>query len=49
MTAEERHAAGINHSSVHTDFMIGSPEVAISGVEAGGTETPILVGGDWVL
>ena len=25
MAPEERHAAGINHSSVHTDFMIGSP------------------------
>ena len=49
MAPEERHAAGINHSSVHTDFMIGSPEVAISGVSADGNETPILVGGDWVL
>ena len=27
IAAEERHARGINHSSLHTDFMIGSHEV----------------------
>ena len=32
MTPEERNARGINHSSLHTDFMIGSNEVAIHGV-----------------
>ena len=49
LTPEERHARGVNNSSLHTDFMIGSPEVAISGVTAGGGEVPILVDGDWVL
>lgn len=49
LSPEERHAAGINHSSVHTDLMIGSPEVAVSGVAGEGTETPILVDADWVL
>ena len=29
---------------VHTDFMIGSPEIAVSGVSADGDEMPILVG-----
>jgi aminopeptidase len=49
LTAEERHARGINHSSLHTDFMIGSPEVSVAGVTVGGDEVPILQGGDWVL
>jgi aminopeptidase len=49
LTPEERDARGVNHSSLHTDFMIGSDEVAIAGVTADGEEVPILVGGDWVL
>jgi aminopeptidase len=49
LSPEERHARGVNHSSLHTDFMIGSPEVTISGVTVEGAELPILVDGDWVL
>ena len=46
---EERHAAGINDSLVHTDFMIGSSAVAVSGLADHGEEVPILLDGDWVL
>jgi aminopeptidase len=46
---EERHERGVNHSSIHTDFMIGSPEVEVSGVTSAGEEVAILRGGDWVL
>ena len=49
LSPEDRQARGINHSSIHTDFMIGSRELDISGVDKGGSETPILVAGDWVL
>ena len=49
LSPEERQARGVNHSSVHTDFMIGSNELDISGVETHGDETPILRKGDWVL
>ena len=49
VTPEERHARGVNHSSIHTDFMIGSPELVISGVTVSGDEVPILRNGDWVL
>jgi aminopeptidase len=49
LTPEERHQRGINHSTLHTDFMIGSNEVAVSGVTKDGDEVPILVEGDWVL
>ena len=34
-TAEERSERGVNHSSIHTDFMIGSNELEIDGVDAG--------------
>jgi aminopeptidase len=49
LSAEERRARGVNHSSIHTDFMIGSAEVDVSGVDARGEETPILRAGEWVL
>jgi aminopeptidase len=45
----ERYARGVNQSSIHTDFMIGSNELDISGVDEHGGETPILLRGDWVL
>jgi aminopeptidase len=37
----------INDSQIHIDFMIGSPEVDVFGLDADGGETPVLVGGDW--
>ena len=48
-TAQERHARGVNHSSIHTDFMIGSDEVEVAGVTADGEEVEILSAGEWVL
>ena len=48
-TAEERHARGVNHSSIHTDFMIGSNELEIDGVTADGEAVPIIRNGDWLL
>ncbi len=49
LSPDERHERGVNHSSLHTDFMIGSNEIAISGVTEAGDELPILVAGNWVL
>ena len=49
LSAEERDERGVNHSSIHTDFMIGSSELEIDGVAADGTATPILRNGDWQL
>jgi aminopeptidase len=49
LSPEQRHEQGINHSSIHTDFMIGSRELTITGVTKDGEEIPILTEGDWVL
>jgi aminopeptidase len=37
----------INESKIHTDFMIGSDEVIVSGVTRAGEELPLLVAGEW--
>jgi aminopeptidase len=49
MTVDERYAAGLNVSSVHTDFMIGGPEVEVDGLDAKGGATPLLRDNDWQL
>jgi aminopeptidase len=47
--AEEQLALGINQSSVHTDFMIGGPEVAVDGITADGAHVPLLRENVWQL
>ncbi|HEX2295332.1 MAG TPA: aminopeptidase [Actinomycetota bacterium] len=46
---DEQIAAGINYSKVHTDFMIGGPEVTIEGLTAAGEKVPIIVDDTWQL
>ena len=40
---------GANLSAIHTDFMVGGPDLLVSGVEPGGAEVPILVHEEWQL
>lgn len=49
LSPEQRVEKGVNHSSIHTDFMIGSNELEIDGVTPSGEAVPILRNGDWLL
>jgi aminopeptidase len=49
LSDDEKLSRGINVSTIHTDFMIGGPEVDVDGLEAGGAEVPIIRDDDWRL
>jgi aminopeptidase len=49
MSAEERLDAGINVSRMHTDVMIGGPEVEVTGVARDGDEVTIIRDDVWSL
>jgi aminopeptidase len=46
---EERHERGVNQSSIHTDFMIGSDDLEVDGITDQGEAVPLLRNGDWQL
>ncbi len=48
-TQDEIHAKGINESTIHVDFMIGAPDMAIDGVDVDGRKIPIFRDGNWVI
>ena len=49
MTNEEKLASGINVSILHTDFMIGGPDVDVTGYDDEGNEIPLIRNGDFVI
>jgi aminopeptidase len=46
---EELRERGANVSSMHTDFMVGGPEVAVDGITRDGQEIPLLRADVWQL
>ena len=46
---ETKVAAGCNHSTVHRDFMIGSPSTQVTGIRGNGSEVTILREGRFVI
>jgi aminopeptidase len=47
--ADEAERSRANTSAIHVDFMVGSPEVEVTGVRADGSEIPLLREGAWVI
>jgi aminopeptidase len=49
LARDELLEVGVNVSSVHTDFMIGGPEVEVDGLDRNGNGTPIIRHEAWQL
>jgi aminopeptidase len=49
LSPEELEGHGVNASTVHTDLMIGGPEVDVDGLSKDGEAVPILRDNNWVL
>ena len=47
MTSEELREHGVNMSTTHVDFMIGTDDLDITGITADGREVPVFVNGQW--
>ena len=45
----EQDRPRINDSGIHVDFMIGSPELEVTGVTEAGDRVPVMRDGDWQL
>jgi aminopeptidase len=45
---EELEGRGSNDSVVHEDFMVGTPDLSITGVKANGEKVPVFVDGNFV-
>jgi aminopeptidase len=39
----------LNRSSIHVDFMVGSPEVDVTGITRAGDRVPVLRDASWQL
>lgn len=46
-TDDEAHKMGINDSVTHVDFMIGTADLSITGIDKDGKEIPIFLNGEW--
>ncbi len=46
---EEMSALGANHSLVHVDWMIGSGELDVHGINADGSAEPLMIKGEWAV
>lgn len=49
MTTEEAKAKGINDSMIHVDFMVGTKDLDIVGVDAKGNKHQIFKDGEWAI
>jgi len=46
---DEESGARVNTSGIHTDFMIGAPEIEVTGTTRDGRELPVLMNQTWAL
>ena len=48
MSEDERFKHGMNSSSIHVDWMIGSAEIDVDGINFDGSIVPLMRSGEWI-
>ena len=46
-TKEQLHSMGVNDSTIHVDFMIGTKDLTVTGIKENGEQFPIFINGNW--
>lgn len=49
LSKDELKKLGLNDSIEHVDFMIGTPDLTVTGIRPTGEEIPVFIDGDWVI
>ncbi len=49
LSDEELTNLGLNDSVEHIDFMIGTPDLSVTGIKKDGTKVPIFSNGEWII
>lgn len=49
LSEEELTNLGLNDSVEHIDFMIGTPDLCVTGIKKDGTKVPLFSDGEWVI
>ena len=49
LAAKELKARGLNDSVEHVDFMIGTADLAVTGISENGEKTPLFADGEWCI
>ena len=49
LSLKELKEKGLNDSVEHVDFMIGTSDLSVIGIDANGNETPVFIDGDWAI
>lgn len=46
-TPAQARKLGVNHSMIHEDFMIGTPDLSVTGITEDGRKIPVFINGNW--
>ncbi len=49
LTKKQLKELGVNDSAEHVDFMIGTPDLTVTGIKKDGTKIPLMLDGEWII
>lgn len=49
LSKKELENLGVNDSAEHVDFMIGTPDLIVTGIKKDGNTVPLMIDGEWVI